>query len=326
MIQVEGLTKDYRVYRKEPGLASSLKALVRRRFETVRAVDDVSFKIEAGEMVGFLGANGAGKTTTLKMLSGLLHPSAGDARVAGFVPKLRQRDFLCAIALVMGQKSQLDWDLPPADEYLLNQAIYAIPDALYRKRLDELVGVLALGDLIKRPTRNLSLGERMKCELIAALLHQPKVLFLDEPTIGLDVTMQAAVRAFLIEHNQRHGTTLLLTSHYMADVTAIARRVLVIDGGRLVFDGALRALSARIAPLRILRLTLAKAVATEALTGIGHLRKATELVVELAVSQEKLVAAAERALETLPIVDLTIEEVPVEEIVGSLFGSKGRSP
>ena len=237
MIQVEGLSKIYRVAEKQPGLAGTLRHFIRRRTRDVTAVQDVSFRIEPGEMVGFLGANGAGKTTTLKMLCGLIHPSAGEVQVAGHRPQRRQAEFLRRITLVMGQKQQLLWDLPPMDSLRVNAAVYGIPDAVARRRIKELADLLELGEELTRPVRKLSLGQRMKAELLAALLHEPEVLFLDEPTLGLDVNAQARVRQFLAEYNRRTGATVLLTSHYMADITALCPRVLLIHQGRLFHDG-----------------------------------------------------------------------------------------
>jgi ABC-2 type transport system ATP-binding protein len=248
MISVRHLTKHYEVHEKQEGFLGSLRALFHREYKAVKAVEDVSFEIAAGEIVGFLGPNGAGKTTTLKMLSGLLHPTAGEVTVAGFTPKRRQREFLTTITLVMGQKQQLIWDLPAADSFLVNQAIYDIPDDVCRRRVGELTEMLGLTGLLNKQVRKLSLGERMKCELAAALLHGPQVLFLDEPTIGLDVNMQQAVRDFVAAYNERHGATVLLTSHYMADVTALCRRVMVIDSGALIFDGDLSSLVEQTAP------------------------------------------------------------------------------
>ncbi len=245
-IVAEGLTKVYRVKVRESGLAGAVRALVRPRYRDVAAVTDVSFTIARGEIVAFLGPNGAGKTTTLKMLAGLLFPSAGRARVAGYEPWSAGAAFKRRIALILGNKQQLLWDLPAEESFQLNRAIYAVPPAAFRERLDELVTLLGLGELVDKPVRQLSLGERMKCELAAALLHRPEILFLDEPTLGLDVEAQEAIRAFLRTYRERHGATILLTSHYMADVLALAPRVLIINRGRLLYDGELRALVARI--------------------------------------------------------------------------------
>ncbi len=244
-VHVQDLRKTYVVSERAPGAAAALRDLVRRQVREITAVDGVSFDLAPGEIVGFLGPNGAGKTTTLKMLSGLLHPTTGEVTVLGHRPYRREKDFLRQITLVMGQRNQLVWDIPAADSYELNRAIYRIPRADYRRTLDELVALLDLGPLLAKPVRTLSLGERMKCEIAAALLHRPQVVFLDEPTIGLDVTMQRRIRAFLTEYNQRFGATILLTSHYMADVEALCRRVLVIHHGRLLFDGELAALVQR---------------------------------------------------------------------------------
>src|SRR5207237_4320474 len=239
MIEVQRLRKWYRVHRRDPGLRAALRSLLHRPYEDVKAVEDVTFSIDAGERVGFLGPNGAGKTTTLKVLSGLLHPTEGEVSVAGFTPKERVRGFLEQITLVMGQKQQLLWDLPPSETFLLNRAIYDIPRPRYEETLAELTELLDLRDLLGKPTRQLSLGERMKCELAVALLHRPRVLFLDEPTIGLDVSMQATVRGFVRAYNERFGATVLLPSPYMEDVAALCPRVMVIDKGHLIYDGGL---------------------------------------------------------------------------------------
>jgi ABC-2 type transport system ATP-binding protein len=321
MIEVEHLAKHYRVHERPPGLAGSLKAVFRRRYRTIRAVDGISFSIAAGEVVGFLGPNGAGKTTTLKMLAGLLHPTAGRVAVAGFVPQRRERAFLGAITLVMGQKQQLIWDLPAADTFLVNQAIYDIPDDEFRRRLGELAGMLELGPIMLKPVRKLSLGERMKCELAAALLHRPAVLFLDEPTIGLDVNMQQAVRDFVAAYNRQHGATILLTSHYMADVTALARRILVIEGGRLIFDGDLGRLVEERAPHKILTLRFAQPPPAERLARFGTVRRLEEREAELLVPRRRVTEVAAALLGELELVDIAIEEAPIEEIVGELFGA-----
>ena len=324
MIDVDGLRKVYRVHEKEAGLRGSIRAFVGRRYRDVVAVDGVGFRVEAGEVVGFLGPNGAGKTTTLKVLSGLLHPTAGRVAVAGFEPRRRQADFLRRITLVMGQKQQLAWDLAAADSFLVNQAIYEIPDDVYRTRLGELTEMLSLDGLLGKQVRKLSLGERMKCELAAALLHRPEVLFLDEPTIGLDVTMQQQVRRFVADYNVRHGATVVLTSHYMADVAALARRILVIDHGRLVFDGDLRALVEQRAPERRLRLTLADRVERSDLASLGRVHRVEGLEVELGVPRAEVARVAAAALARLPVVDVAIEDVPIEEIVAELF-ARGRA-
>ena len=248
IVCAERLSKTYRVAQKQPGLAGTLRHFFWRRSRSVEAVRELSFSIEAGEMVGFLGANGAGKTTTLKMLSGLVHPSGGSLMVAGHVPQRRQANFLRSITLVMGQKQQLIWDLPPMDSFRVNAAVYGLDDSEAKRRINELAEMLELGEELTRPVRKLSLGERMKAELLAALLHRPSLLFLDEPTLGLDVNAQARVRAFLADYNRRYGATVLLTSHYMADITALCPRVLLIHQGALFYDGSLESLSQRLSP------------------------------------------------------------------------------
>jgi ABC-2 type transport system ATP-binding protein len=304
IVVTDGLVKEFRVPEREAGLGAAVRALFHRRYRTARAVDGISFSIARGERVGFLGRNGAGKTTTLKMLAGLLHPTAGRVEVAGHEPRRRDRAFLSKITLVLGQKQQLLWDLPPADTFELNRAIYDLSDAHYRQVTTELVELLELGDLIGRPTRQLSLGERMKCELVAALLHRPDVLFLDEPTIGLDVAMQAALRGFIAAYNERHGATVLLTSHYMADVVALCPRVIVIDEGRLSYDGSLPALVRRVHPGK--RVTVRRP------------GRAPETH-DLAVSENALGDAIARILAEGPIEDLTIEDPPLEEVMRDFF-------
>src|SRR5512136_2241683 len=256
VIQVDRLTKTYQVSEREGGFSAAVRGFFHRKYRNVQAVQQVTFTIQPGEVVGFLGPNGAGKTTTLKMLSGLLHPTSGKARVQGFVPWERKRDFLQTMTLVMGQRSRLSWDIPAADSFLLNQAIYHISDADYQHTLKELDDLLELTPILRKPVRNLSLGERMKCELAAGLLHRPKVLFLDEPTIGLDITAQVRIREFLREYNRRTGATILLTSHYMADVTALCERIIIIHHGRLKYDGGLADLSRRIAPFKLIGVAL----------------------------------------------------------------------
>ncbi|MFM7266426.1 MAG: ATP-binding cassette domain-containing protein, partial [Cyanobium sp.] len=296
MIRCEGLGKTFRIADKQPGLAGTLRHLVRRRTRDVAAVKQVSFTVEPGEMVGFLGPNGAGKTTTLKMLSGLIHPSEGRAEVAGFLPQRRQAEFLRRITLVMGQKQQLIWDLPPLDSLRVNAAIYGIPDGEARRRIDELSAMLELGPELTRPVRKLSLGQRMKAELLAALLHQPAVLFLDEPTLGLDVNAQARVRAFLADYNRRTGATVLLTSHYLADITALCPRVLLIHQGGLFHDGSLRDLSERLAPCRQVRLELREPLPAERLAIFGQIESLEGRAVSLLVPREQLTEAVARML------------------------------
>jgi ABC-2 type transport system ATP-binding protein len=319
MIEVTQLTKTYRVHKRPAGFWPSVRSLFRRQFESVQALRGVDFAIAPGERVGFLGPNGAGKTTTLKVLSGLLHPSSGQARVAGFVPQKREPAFLRTITLVMGQKQQLLWDLPPVDTYAMNRALFDLPKGDFEATLKELVELLEIGDLVTKPTRQLSLGERMKCELAAALLHRPKVLFLDEPTIGLDVSMQARMRQFVRDYNQRHGATVILTTHYMEDVAALCPRVIVIDKGRLVYDGDLRELSRRIRPEKRITLRLAGGGASDLVSRIGTIvqRSDTELV--LSVPTSRLNEALRELLASDPSADLSVEDPPLEEVMREVF-------
>ncbi len=324
MIEVERLRKWYRVHRRDPGLKAALRSLFHRRYEQVKAVDDVSFSIAPGERVGFLGPNGAGKTTTLKVLSGLLHPTEGRVSVAGFTPRRRERGFLEQITLVMGQKQQLLWDLPPSETFLLNRAIYDIPRKQYDATVAELTGLLDLGPLLGKPTRQLSLGERMKCELAVALLHRPRVLFLDEPTIGLDVSMQATVRGFIREYNERFGATVLLTSHYMEDVAALCPRVMVIDKGRMIYDGSLPELVRRVRPDKRMLLRLSRPVDRRDLEALGAIVEHRDAEAIVQVSQDALQGAVARALSSLPLTDLTVEDPPLEEVMRDLF-AQGRA-
>jgi ABC-2 type transport system ATP-binding protein len=293
--------------------------VLRRPTETVRAVDGISFTIQAGERVGFLGPNGAGKTTTLKVLAGLLHPTSGGATVAGYVPYRRQVELLRQITLVMGQKQQLLWDLPPAETFELNRALYEIPAAQYRETLAELTELLDLGKISRVPTRQLSLGERMKCELCAALLHRPAVLFLDEPTIGLDVSMQSALRGFVRAYNERFGATVLLTSHYMDDVIALCPRVIVIDKGRLRFDGKLEDLTRSLRPEKSVAVRLSRPVAAAELERFGPITARGEDRVVFQWPQEVLRDRIGRLMAELPVVDLTVEDPPLEEVLRDLF-------
>jgi ABC-2 type transport system ATP-binding protein len=326
VIEVDGLTKHYRVHERAPGIWAAARSLFSRPTNTVKAVDGVSFRIAAGERVGFLGPNGAGKTTTLKMLSGLLYPSAGKALVAGHVPFGRSPEFLRSIMLVAGQKQQLLWDLPPSETFELNRAIYGVPRHSYQQTLDELVDLLRLEPLLGKPVRQLSLGERMKCELCAALLHRPKVLFLDEPTIGLDVTMQSNVRDFIRRYNEQHGATVILTSHYMEDVAALCPRIIVIDQGHIVWDGPLQDLVHELHPEKRVSLKLSADVSSADLESCGaRLVSQDGREVRLQVAQRELAACITTLLGRLPVLDLTVEDPPLEEVLSDLFASK-RAP
>jgi ABC-2 type transport system ATP-binding protein len=319
IISVENLTKVYPVAVKEPGLRGTLAHFFRRTYRSVVAVQSVSFNIEAGEVVGFLGPNGAGKTTTLKMLTGLIHPSEGRVTVAGAVPFRREEAFLQKITLVMGQKQQLIWDLPTLDSLRINGAVYGIDDRELRHRVGELSEMLTLTDKLTQPVRKLSLGERMKAELLAALIHRPQVLFLDEPTLGLDVNAQVSVREFLKEYNQRYGATVLLTSHYMADITALCERVLVIYAGQLIYDGSLDGLLERFAPCREVTVELAEGRSPIELQTYGELGKVEGRVARFIVPQEKLTQTISRLLADLEVVDLTVTDPPIEEVIGKVF-------
>ena len=317
MIDVRDLRKHFKVHRRPPGLAAALRSLVRRTYDSVKAVDGVSFRIERGERVGFLGPNGAGKTTTLKVLSGLLHPTSGHVTVDGARPASRDTGFLRSITLVMGQKQQLIWDLPPAETYTLNRAVFAIPPAEYTRTLGELSDLLELGKLVDKPTRQLSLGERMKCELAAALLHRPTTLFLDEPTIGLDVAMQVAIRAFIREYNQRHEATVLLTSHYMDDVVALCPRVIVIDRGRIIHDGDLRALVKSTIPDK--RVSFTGALAPDVVARLGRTISDEGGRITIEVPEDHLREVVGHLLAGPGVADLAIEDPPLEDVMRKLF-------
>jgi ABC-2 type transport system ATP-binding protein len=324
VISVRALRKHYRVHKREPGVAAALKSIFVRKYDDVQAVDGISFEIAPGERVGFLGPNGAGKTTTLKVLSGLLHPTSGEVSVDGHEPRRREDAFLKKIMLVLGQKQQLMWDLPPSETFELNRAIYDVPRAEYDASLRELTELLDVGDVAKKPTRQLSLGERMKCELLAALVHGPKVLFLDEPTIGLDVSMQAAVRAFIRRYNERRGATLMLTSHYMDDVAALCPRVIVIDKGKISYDGGLEELSRKVSPDKSVVLRLSRPVRAEELAPLGKIVRHEDAEAVLRVPQPRVNDTVTRALASLPVSDLTVENPPLEEVMSELFA--GRVP
>ena len=318
-IAADHLSKSFRVKVRDPGLRGALSALFRPRYRAVEAVREVSFGIERGEIVAFLGPNGAGKTTTLKMLSGLLYPSGGSVSVAGFDPWTGGPPFKRRIALVLGNRQQLVWDLPAMETFLLNQAIYDIPEPEYRRRVAELVELLALGDIIDKPVRQLSLGERMKCELCAALLHNPPILFLDEPTLGLDVTAQESIRRFLIDYRNRYDATILLTSHYMADVAAVASRVLIINRGRLLYDGTLRELVAQMQPIKRISLVLGDGATREQLGSFGTVTRFEWPSAELEIPRDEAAAISARLLATLPVADLAIQDPPIEEVIRKIF-------
>lgn len=318
-IRVRDLRKTYSVPEREAGLRASARSLFRRQNKDVVAVAGISFDVSPGEVVGFLGPNGAGKTTTLKMLSGLLYPTSGDLAVLGHVPWQREKAYLRQITLVMGQRNQLVWDIPVADSYELNRAIYRIPEPEFRQTVAELSELLELGPLLTKPVRNLSLGERMKCEIAGALLHRPRVLFLDEPTLGLDVTAQRRIRTFISEYATRNEATVLLTSHYMADVEALAERVIVIHHGALLFDGGLGKLVARFSPHKTLTVDLEYPV--DNLERFGEVVSVDECQVTLRVPKLEAAVTTARLLAELPVVDLSVTDPPVDEVIDTVFSS-----
>jgi ABC-2 type transport system ATP-binding protein len=318
-VRVRGLSKTYRVPVREAGLRAALRSLIRRRTRSVEAVCGIDFEIDSGEIVGFLGPNGAGKTTTLKMLSGLLHPSAGEVAVLEHVPARRERAFLERITLVMGQRNQLVWNIPVIDSFERNRAIYRVAAPVYQKTIAELTELLDLGDLWQKPSRNLSLGERMKCEVALALLHRPQVLFLDEPTIGLDVTMQRRVREFIREHNRRSGATVLLTSHYMADVEALCPRVIVIDKGHILFDGAREALVERFSTHKTIVLDLDDAGFDVDVSRYGELVRRDGARLTLRVPRADAPRVTAQLLADLPVRDLAVENPGIEDVIERVF-------
>jgi len=317
VVHVNELTKIFKVPEREPGLRAAAKALVRRTTRDVHAVEAISFDIEPGEVVGFLGPNGAGKTTTLKMLAGLLYPSSGEARVLGHVPSKREKDYLRRMTMVMGNRNQLQWDIPALDSFELYRAIYRLRREDYVAMRDELVELLDVGDLVRKPVRNLSLGERMKVEIVGSLLHRPQVLFLDEPTIGLDVTMQKRIRTFVAEYNQRHDATVLLTSHYMADVEALCKRVIVIHHGRILFDGALASLANEFAAYKTIGVLLENGNAELDSYGEVISRDGDRTVLRVPKAETSRIAA--RLLSEHEVLDLTIEEPPIEDVIELVF-------
>lgn len=321
-IIVEGLIKNFEVTEKEKGIRGTISSLFSPKKKTVRALKGVSFTIERGELVGFIGPNGAGKTTTLKILSGLIYPSSGFTQVEGFNPWDRKPEFLKKISLVMGQKNQLWWDLPAIETFDLNRVIYEIPERAYKERLNELVSLLEVGKLLNIPVRKLSLGQRMRLELVAALVHKPSVIFFDEPTIGLDLIAQQKMRDFILEYNKKNQATILLTSHNMEDLADLAKRVIVIDRGKLLFDGELGKLIENHAKEKIIKVYLAKDGDIKKLEKIGKIRKVDFPQVVLSVPRTAAAVAAAELLQNFPVADLTIEEEPIEEIIRKVFSGK----
>jgi len=321
-IEVSQLTRTFRVYKKRPGFQGALRGLLHREYETVAAVDGVSFQVARGELVGFLGPNGAGKTTTLKMLAGLLYPTAGQARVLGHVPWERADAYRRQFALVMGQKNQLWWDLPARESLELNARIYGIPQARFDRTVAELTEMLDVREKLSVSVRELSLGERMKMELIASLLHRPQILFLDEPTIGLDVVSQQTVREFLRHHNATQKTTILLTSHYMEDIHALCERVIIIDHGRISFDGRLEEVVDRFADFKLITIEYDPAPGRvgENLQRFGEVIEQTTGRIKLKVKRARVIAVCQELLDQFPVRDIDIEEAPIEDVIRQMFG------
>lgn len=327
-IEVEQLEKVFAVPVREAGLRASLRSLIHREVREVRAVNGVSFSIQPGEVVGFLGPNGAGKTTTLKILSGLLQPSGGKATVLGFVPGRRDSAMLSRLALVMGNRNQLQWDLPAMDSFELNRAIYRIPRPEFVEMRDELINLLDIGELVTKPVRNLSLGERMKVEIAGSLLHRPTVLFLDEPTIGLDITMQKRIRSFIGEYNQRYGATVVLTSHYMADVQALCKRVIIIHHGKVLFDGDLSALSQKFAAMKTIVIRFEQMLGSSSndvgipdLTRFGTVLSVVDGAVSLSVPRDEAAGITAQILSQHSVLDLTIEDPPIDDVIERVFAT-----
>jgi ABC-2 type transport system ATP-binding protein len=321
-VVVSDLRKVFKVPVRDAGVRASMRSLVRREHREVVAVNDISFRLSPGEIVGFLGPNGAGKTTTIKMLAGLLHPDGGDARVLGHQPWLRSKDLLSRISLVMGQRNNLQWDLPAADSFELNRAVYRIPEAEFRRRRSEYTELLDVADLLTKPVRNLSLGERMKMEIVGALLHAPEVLFLDEPTIGLDITMQKRLRRFILDYNADHGSTVLLTSHYMADVVALAQRVIVIHHGVILYDGNLAGLAERFAATKTVRVTAPDLPSDYSALGVVLERTPDRVVLE--VDRARVASVAATLLSGSAVTDLTIEDPPIDDVIDRIFSADER--
>ncbi|HVA96563.1 MAG TPA: ABC transporter ATP-binding protein [Candidatus Acidoferrales bacterium] len=325
VIQINHLTKFYQVHQKEPGFAGSMKSLFHRTYYDAKAVNDISFEIDEGELVGFIGPNGAGKTTTLKCLTGLLYPTSGQVSVLGYTPFQRKHEYLKQISLVMGQKNQLWWDLPAIDSFLLNKEIYEIPADQYNKTVAELSELLDVEDILQVQVRKLSLGQRMKCELIAALIHTPKILFLDEPTIGLDVVMQQKLRDFVKAYNENFNATVILTSHYMKDVEELCRRVIIIDHGKILYDGKLANIVKKYAKNKSITVIFEKPVTREKLKQLGEVASFDPLKAVVIVPRDKSNYVASKLLEQFPVEDLNIEEPNIEEIIRDVFANQASS-
>ena len=321
-ISVSHLSKYYRIYKKEAGLKGSIHSFFRRTYEMSKAVDDISFSIEQGELIGFIGPNGAGKTTTLKCLSGLIYPTSGEIKVLGYTPFDRNHDYLRSISLVMGQKSQLWWDLPPMESYLLYKEMYDISSIHFKKTLDELSELLDLKDVLLVQVRKLSLGQRMKCELVAQLLHSPKILFLDEPTIGLDIVMQQKIRSFVREYNKKYNATILLTSHYMDDVKELCKRVIIINHGKILYDGSLHDIVSKHTQLKRISVVFEKEIPKNELEKQGVVISHDGIHAMIETTKENVPNVTSFVLSHYPVIDLTIEEPQIEEIISTIFSTQ----
>lgn len=322
MIEVSNLSKDYQIYKKEPGIVGSLKSLFAREYFNIKAVNKVSFKIDDSELVGFIGPNGAGKTTTLKMLSGLLYPTEGDISVMGFKPYERKPAFLQQLSLVMGQKNQLWWDLPLLESLMLNKAIYEITDNKFNKTVEELSELMGIQDIMKIQVRKLSLGQRMKAELLASLIHTPKLLFLDEPTLGLDVVAQKKIRDFIKDYNQRYSATVILTSHYMEDVKELCKRIIIIDKGCILYDGLLEKMVEKYATHKIIRIDVEKQIAKSDLEKIGNIIEYDAYKATISVPRDQVITKTSELLTQSQIKDFSVQEIPIEDIVRQIFNQK----
>jgi len=326
IIEVKNLKKTYEYYKKKPGLLASVTGLFSREKLLAEAVKGIDFTIEEGELVGFVGPNGAGKTTTLKMLSGILYPSGGEAKVLGHTPWERKKEYQKQFALVMGQKNQLWWDLPAQESFILNKEIYEVSDEDFKAHLDELVGLLDIKEVLDIPVRKLSLGQRMKCELVAALIHQPKVLFLDEPTIGLDVVAQKNIRDFIRKYNQEKKTTIILTSHYMEDIKELCKRIIIIDSGKIIYDGSLDEVIKKYAPYKELKITFdGDGVGKDQVEIFGKLDMYEPHAITLRVERDKVRVTAGKILSSgLPVDDIFIDEVDIQRVIRRIFNSHNK--
>jgi len=326
VIEIRGLRKSYRVYQKKEGLWAAVTGLVNRQYRDVNAVRGIDLDVDQGEFVAFLGPNGAGKTTTLKLLSGVINPTSGEARVLGHVPWLRENAYRRRFALVMGQKNQLWWDLPAAESFRLHQQIYRIEPAAFEHTQDELVELLGVRHLLNQPVRELSLGERMKMELTAALLHSPDVLFLDEPTIGLDVVAQHNIQTFLKHYQEHRRITILLTSHYMKDVAALCRRVVIIAHGHIMYDGSLAGIIDRFSSHKVLSLQFADGRVPSELARYGDVLELNEPKAKLRVERKAITEVLSAVLATQTIEDVSVEDPPLEEVIAEVFAQSAIDP